>query len=120
MNVRLLLEVKEAILRQPELYKQENWIEKEDCGTTACIAGWTCLLSNRREAEKQLEFSPFGSFAKDEARHLLGIDFEEAEELFIYWNDEFKTRLFEAKTPREKAQVGADYIDYFISKYGDL
>lgn len=42
-NVELIERVMEYILDHPRQHQQGAWIS--ECGTAACFAGWTCLLS---------------------------------------------------------------------------
>lgn len=45
MNKILLKKVANHIKKHPEQLSMVDWVSDTDCGTTACIAGWTCLLS---------------------------------------------------------------------------
>jgi len=48
MNEQLMREVASYIEKHPSNYDQNMWIENnEDCGTTACIAGWAMILSGK-------------------------------------------------------------------------
>lgn len=44
-NAELAYKVLDHIDAHPESWDQANWITLTDCGTAACFAGWTCLLS---------------------------------------------------------------------------
>lgn len=44
-NVDLMLQVREQISREPETHSQGVWASRNDCGTTACVAGWAVILS---------------------------------------------------------------------------
>lgn len=44
-NAELAWRVLDHIDAHPEQWDQESWATKNDCGTAACFAGWTCLLS---------------------------------------------------------------------------
>lgn len=46
-NVDLMLKIREKITNEPDSYDQDVWIETSACGTTACIAGWACILSDK-------------------------------------------------------------------------
>lgn len=44
-NADLAYRVLDHINANPELHNQKQWTEQAPCGTVACFAGWTCLLS---------------------------------------------------------------------------
>lgn len=101
MNVELALEVKEHILKHPEQARIESWAEETECGTVACIAGWTCLLGGDRvqEYEQQYE-TDFDNYA-GYACELLDIDLETGESVFFpdHWTFEEHSCLIENSTP---------------------
>lgn len=83
-NAELAWRVLDQIDAHPELWNQTKWIQKTDCGTTACFAGWACLLSGERE--------PFDFSVSRRAAELLGIEYDESgetdgHELFDGTND---------------------------------
>lgn len=41
----LRLRVAEQIEQHPELHEQITWGDPHNCGTPACVAGWTCRLA---------------------------------------------------------------------------
>lgn len=45
-NVELGKRVYDFIVANPERHYQKDWTESsgEACGTTACVAGWTCIM----------------------------------------------------------------------------
>lgn len=95
----------EAILNiiknHPEKHYQGNWGRKTDCGTTACIAGWAGILTDTAHFEtlgKTVAGEPMITLTiKPEypaetfvslGEELLGIDWEDASELFYLLNEE--------------------------------
>lgn len=94
-------------------WQQQVDIESVDSppwGTTACIAGWACILAGGLYVT--------GWDIPDMARELLDLGplQTDATELFYVncWPEYFKQRYTEATTAQERAQVTADRIDYFI------
>jgi hypothetical protein len=86
LNEKLIACVLEHIEQHPEEYDQSLWAHVEDqeqdgnyCGTTACVAGWACLLST--PVEKWREPHNYGYYYHEGAR-LLGLDVTEASMLF--------------------------------------
>jgi hypothetical protein len=47
-NAELAYKVLDHIDAHPETWYQGQWIAKAECGTVACFAGWTCLLSGEK------------------------------------------------------------------------
>lgn len=97
-----------------------DWIEGEnndygepsrqkipDCGTVACIAGWTCALGTRGRLMDGVRYT---------AQNLLGITSPQADALFYVqnWPTELKQRYIKAKTVRQRAKVAGDMIEHFI------
>lgn len=76
MNVKLAKQVLEHIQDLPEgdTWEQSIWIIKSNCGTTACFAGWTCVLSGTYS---------HGFFAGEKAQELLELSSCEAKYLFF-------------------------------------
>jgi hypothetical protein len=65
-NAELAYRVLDQIDAHPELWDQGWFFTMTDCGTTACFAGWTCLLS--------------GEMPDYERQGFIGLDGDEA-----YW-----------------------------------
>jgi hypothetical protein len=90
VNVQLLEQTMRHIIDHPETHDQGIWVsDKEDCGTTACFAGWACLLSGAKQYDVTLSQSTFSADtasgwirADDLAVQLLGIDEDTATNLF--------------------------------------
>jgi hypothetical protein len=130
LNVKLLRKVKEHILAEPNRLQMEEWIERSEpgkfiydydaevtvpaCGTTACIAGWTCLL------EKGMEFdAPDCDRIPEEASKLLGVTEEETSGLFYVneWPRGIGKRFEESQDIHERASLAARRIDQFIAEH---
>ena len=44
LNKKLLADTMNYILKHPEEHDQDVWYMHEECGTTACFAGWATIL----------------------------------------------------------------------------
>lgn len=138
MNKKLLRKVKNHILKYPEAFDMSIYAQgtefdvKHPCGTTACIAGWTCVLEKDSMPLKE-QFKMLNDIKTQEkyeslnldfewsrnARKLLGITPKQGEELFDTgsWPDEYaypKGELFSYLSPRKQAEVAAKRIEHFI------
>lgn len=47
-NAELAYKVLDHIDAHPELWRQDIYIGKAECGTVACFAGWACILSGEK------------------------------------------------------------------------
>jgi hypothetical protein len=52
-NAALAYKVLDHIDAHPEQHEQSVWTTMTYCGTAACFAGWTCLLSGDRLVEDE-------------------------------------------------------------------
>ena len=124
MNVKLLRKVKRHILAEPKrLYMPAYIIRKEDgmdisrpfarCGTAACIAGWTYILSVKSKTP------PRTGDEHTEAAELLGLTELQADRLFLpgNWPLDFRDGLTGDGKP-ETAKVAAARIEFFIKTKG--
>ncbi len=143
MNIDLLLKVRAAILAEPAQFIMASWFAKgsvyhhdEDpessydrttdiprgtipnCGTAACIAGWTCAIANGRLPAEQRLFSSGVDFVAEAA---LGIDQERGALLFYVreWPYDMQQAWLAATTLEARAQVAAARIDKFVETGGD-
>ncbi len=82
LNKPLLEKVMTHINDHPDVHDQEVWTVNpdyydpsniENCGTAACFAGWTCLLSGYTSRDVEVE---------SKAVELLGIEWDDAGVLF--------------------------------------
>jgi hypothetical protein len=104
-NAELAYKVLDHIDADPEGFHQGVWIAKATCGTVACFAGWTCVLSGDEpdfDEDDEFEASevwtgPSGLFARvpDRAARLLGIEPDGGPEGVGGY------RIFSAKNTRE-------------------
>lgn len=129
MNVELLEKVKRHILAKPKrLYMPFVVVRKErhprleinygksrgyaECGTAACIAGWTCLLSGI----KPEDVSVF------EASKLLGLNSGQASRLFYGPRggeaDKKFSDIWNGSGTAKEARLAAARIDHFIKTQG--
>lgn len=131
---QLLRKVARAIRRNPKHYDQGTWISNNKleihmeyvegkrptmtaCGTAGCIAGWTAVIGD-------WEKKNIGRRVKNVAQDLLGLDDYEAGVLFspspgVEWPYPFSDQWHEANTPKDCANVAADYLEH-IAKTGEV
>jgi hypothetical protein len=124
-SIKRLRMVKEAILANPQYYRQEEWISAiEPCGTTCCIAGWADYLFNGKkahEARAKAELSNYMVSWEYVAAKALGLDYCQAHTLTYPgsgWPVPFCTAYTRAKTPKQRAKVAARRIEHFIKTGG--
>lgn len=96
-NAELAWRTMDQINAHPELHRQGWWFTRQECGTAACFAGWTCLLSGDTPRASENDLSDESSWvvtsvgtvlrAEDRAIALLGITESAADELFAGGND---------------------------------
>lgn len=147
LNIRLLRRVQKQILKEPRQFLMSNWFvdEGEDaefpgndiakkipnCGTAACMAGWTISLSakkNPRETRAGIKigYEQIGN----KAARLLGMKLTREDRLglsyppswgnlFVVqdWPDSFKAKWYKARTPLKRAKVASARIDAYIAEY---
>ena len=102
VNTELAAQVYNHITLHPEAHDQEVVAEGVDylpngnvCGTTACIAGWTCAYAGKLEGVKDIygrdDYIDHSDWFED-AREALGISVRLAEELFASYLPEYHAR----------------------------
>lgn len=104
-NAVLAYRVMDDIDADPESHFQEWWFVRTECGTTACFAGRTCLLSggtpyfpSERGIYSESVLMPEGPVGVPGlARRLLGIDFTASCRLFQASNTRWKLRALVAE-----------------------
>lgn len=87
INTELARKVRDQILLEPDSHRQDVWAEETDCGTTACVAGWACIIAGKAdlywdsEGDANIWRAPiapesFGSYRRwaVTAEEVLGID----------------------------------------------
>lgn len=109
MNKELLLQIKERILAEPNLFSMTGYYKKMDCGTSHCIAGWAVHLT---EGDKGLHLGDF----HNRACTALGISYGQGHGLFYddEWPRELSDEYNENTDKKERAQIAARAIDRFI------
>lgn len=80
-NDALLRKVGDYIAAEPHRYRQGEWYDEDECGTTACVAGWTVVLHDGDVPRTECG-TPYDPGIDRYAQEYLGIDDETAEELF--------------------------------------
>lgn len=155
MNKKRLREVAERIAEYPEFYDQDSWFSRqgagyekahvrgravaekdatrEQCGTTACIAGEACVMYGKARLEygymvptkKSLGRSYAWVDWEEEGRKLLGLTAAQADRLFCSadgWPEPFASRYLKAKQEGDHqaaACVAAERIKHFIDTNGE-
>lgn len=96
------------------------------CGTTACIAGWAILLSQRRDLP-QIDLHRLRASVEiqERAQEVLGLLGRDRLPIFIQlvsvdrWLPPFREQYLSAKSSRKRARIAAAYIDHYIKVYGE-
>lgn len=134
INVELLRKVAESIKAHPRSFKMESFFEdswadvapsiyepssnpleilESECGTSACIAGWTLILTNNFAAN---------DFIHDAAKMALGINDEQCRLLFYEgWPEPFDSEYDNARDEDNyalAAEVAALRVEHFIATGG--
>jgi hypothetical protein len=139
INVRMLRRIEKAILAKPEKFDMRDYLRPvemtheqwsryflkpdvfELCKTTACIAGWADLLTN-----KQSHIFDVSSRAAD----ILGLIPDQSMRLFYlstqtsdekHWPKEFERpyrRAIRAKKWADAAKIAVERIEHFIKTRG--
>lgn len=135
MNVELLRKVAERIVERPHLFDMAHWFYnegrggREQCGTTACIAGEVCLMTGRAriydgriKAGKNCSEPEYVEYYEDWSREgaaALEITEEQRHKLFHVenWPIEFKLR-YHRSDAAGRACAAADRIRHFIKTWG--
>jgi hypothetical protein len=148
--IRILTKVKEHILEEPKRLDMDQFAavyspDTKDpnlpaCKTQGCIAGWTILLEKPKVWKElsataaTLQFEQdLDSTSDDTAADILGIDSEQADNLFFFkewimsedeegnalgWPETYARAYDKAKTLKARASVTAKRIDHFIATNG--
>lgn len=133
LNVKLLRQVKRQILKEPAQFVMDLFFaQKEDipwtsdlerseipnCGTAACIAGWTVALSQKK---KPVDAQGLAWDDAEVASEHLGLDNGQGAELFYTenWPQELRDQFFASRTLKGRARVAARRIDAFIKEHRD-
>lgn len=130
MNKELFEKIKERILAQPEHFHMSSFIDSEDdeygsaeellkeidisdmkCGTTACIAGWACLLTNsdpREVTESGFEVVAMRVLDIPNDRLFYTDEWPESKYDEFYWTE----------SAQDKARIACEVIDSYIETDG--
>lgn len=134
MNIKLLKKVRDKILQEPTQFGMYSWYSKmsyaANCGTTACIAGWTVVIANKttplREYTIVLTNKITNSkeydvlYTETKASNLLNLTHSQCKELFYNYNWPIKFRepyLVGEPGSLERASIAYNFINWFIKKH---
>ncbi len=113
MKTKLLRQVQEKILAEPELFQMAHWHVRVDdsCGTAHCIAGWAEVLGAPGKKH---------SLDKREYLELMGLRMSQADRLFYVsgWPKQFSTKYRRSVSAKNRAKIASDRIDHFIATRG--
>ena len=135
MNIPLLKEIQKAILAKPKNFVMSSFFDKmldylgdadwndkaENCGTAACIAGWTVTLGHKdRTLGLPSEGRKLPFVCGSKAYELLDLTYGQDELLFYTdnWPERFEEAYHNATSHEQRAQVAVDRIQYFIDTNG--
>ncbi len=88
INAELIRRVVKHIENNPKTWDQEHWGYSSSCGTTFCMAGHTVVMSGHtlKWADdgdgRSAYYVENGEYISDKAQELLGLNDEQAEDLF--------------------------------------
>jgi hypothetical protein len=112
------------LLRHSPPYVTEE-VKAPACGTLACIAGWSVILSDQhrdvvRADDGGEQFIPWIDI-KVLARDVLRLGYQQAEKLFYvdYWPEPYRTNYLNASSQAERTPIAMKRIDYFIQTDGE-
>lgn len=98
--------VLDHLIQHPEQHDQTSFGWRDECGTTACVAGWTIIFAEQQGM--QINWGPNGGIGVLSTVHmpdgnclvpfvaawkLLGLEYDQAERLF-YGMDEDQARAY--------------------------
>lgn len=141
LNLELLAQIREVILREPLCLNMYNWVSAiptrnpykdvghhvnhntrqpiPSCGTVGCIAGWACFLDKAKTQVPAAWEEDWYESWNDKGLELLGIeDGKEGDALFYTekWPKEYQDRYEGVDTPENRAQVTADLLASVIEQ----
>lgn len=125
LNVKLLRKIERHILEEPRRFMMSRFYAYgqpgqpfvapyfdlaptvPECGTAACIAGWANILTGHDRIADSWN-----------AEQLLGLTDEQGQRLFLIgcWPNPFKARYRLAKTPKTRAKIAAERIEFLIKE----
>lgn len=117
-------ELKECLRQHPSEFSMGTWGCKTECGTTACIAGWTLILAGYEIVPESNMSSRFvgNEIVEDipsKAAELLGIEPDKFGGYPLFFRSTWPDDLFDAATaddvtPSEVVEIACQAIDYFL------
>lgn len=114
MNAEKLEQVAQAIEANPDHFIMSQWV----CGTTGCIAGWTCLIAECGKNEPNVEMFKHVDVdtAFSEAGEILDLSPQEKKSLFYAtsWPSMFQKDWHDATTKKCRAKCAAARIRHLI------
>jgi len=130
ITIRRLRKIQAQIEAEPRQFRMWNWFEDNDelhsksaipnCGTAACIAGWSVSMSSRKKpAVARYNSVSYASVAMDYLR----LD-EYAANLLFYedrWPRKFMPKdgdRFDSFSPAKRAKMAIARINHFIKTNG--
>lgn len=124
MNIRLLKQIKAAILKEPKQFVMSDWFTKymdwtiPNCGTAACIGGWAIALANKVNPEEAKEIFLREENNEQTPEKLLKLTGEQEDKLFYHsnWPERFQFKSTDGALAR--AKKAAKRIDHFIETEG--
>lgn len=146
-TINLLRKVEKQILDEPRRLDMNQWgITNEPneqfpaCKTQGCIAGWTCMLSDKGlwkslvqksrsgdYTERRLDMFLPGFVPSEKAAKLLNLTEKQADNLFYFklwksgvsgWPEKYSNAYDKAKTPAGRARATVNRIEHFIKTDG--
>lgn len=109
-NTDLMLQVRNAIRMEPERHNQDEWgshpeADPSECGTTYCIAGWAVVLATGKSLKEGCaKYDETPGFSDVVAAQLLGLDSDEANEIFFCLDNKLALERFDALIEKAKNQ----------------
>lgn len=118
LNRKLLKEVRDHILANPENLEMRTWAVQKDCGTIGCIGGWTNLLCAGRTEQVWQVWRKFSHHSAADAQQSLGLTDQEAHIMFFH----FKKTAGEAGACEVACKIDTilEDRDEFVRKFGGI
>lgn len=124
MNVKLLKQIRKAILNQPRQFDMRGWFvtsaNTPNCGTAACIAGWAIALSNNMNPLAAEDYAYNTSQTIPIlARKLLQMPLGRSDIIFhsYLWPEPFCADFHKARSHKARASVAAKFLTHLIKQY---
>jgi hypothetical protein len=125
MNKELLLKVADAIEANPKHFDMDDFLD--ECGTTACIAGWSVSLYEDKNLPALANDYEEKEIAKV-ARQILDVgevrDSNEIGSALFYvcdWrNNDLRRRFHLSANRKTKAKIAAEYVRWFVATDGGV